>query len=250
MEKQHTASNSVNVTQMVLFGLLVIAAFFVGMLYTKVQVLQNGNTTAKTQVVDTNKAPDTAEPTEPTAVNLDPVTQEDHVKGNRNARYALVEYSDVDCPYCKKFHATAQQMLKEYGDKVMWVYRNFPLEQLHPDAPKKAIAAECVAKLAGNDKYWLFLDELEVTTKTELSEVYNIASRLGLNAAAFKTCVDKNETQSLVEADQQSGAKAGVRGTPGNFLLDTKTGEIVTLPGAVPYSMLKSSLDQLISKAN
>ena len=91
--------------------------------------------------------------------DLAPVTQADFVKGNRNSKFALVEYSDFQCPYCKRFMPTANQLLTEYKN-FMWVYRQFPLTQLHPNAQKMAEASECAAKLGGNDAFWAYADKL------------------------------------------------------------------------------------------
>lgn len=82
------------------------------------------------------------------------VTKDDHATGAKKPKVYLVEYSDYQCPYCKKHHPTMKQVLQEYGDKVAWVYRHFPLDNLHPYARKLAEGAECAAELGGNDKFW------------------------------------------------------------------------------------------------
>ncbi|MEK7126271.1 MAG: thioredoxin domain-containing protein [Patescibacteria group bacterium] len=91
-----------------------------------------------------------------------PVSVYDHILGNPAAPVVIVEYSDFDCDYCKNFHDTLHQIIANAGvnGKVAWVFRNFPLTQLHPDAANKAEAAECVAELGGNDKFWSFVDGL------------------------------------------------------------------------------------------
>lgn len=94
--------------------------------------------------------------------NLKPVTSADHIRGDINAPVKIVEFSDIDCPFCKRFHTTMLEVMNTYGKegKVAWVYRHFPLTQLHPDAANKAEASECVAELGGNDKFWEFVDGL------------------------------------------------------------------------------------------
>jgi protein-disulfide isomerase len=90
---------------------------------------------------------------------MTPVNESDHIKGNRDAKVMIVEYSDFDCPFCTRFHATMNAIVKKYpATDVAWVYRHFPLEQLHPDAETVAVAAECVAKLEGNEGFWKFAD--------------------------------------------------------------------------------------------
>lgn len=246
--------SSPNVMQMVLVGLLIGAAFFIGMLWTKVQTLEstgaptfgnNGNNGNNAPAAGNNAAPEVG-----SAKDLDPITKDDWVKGNRNARFALVEYSDIDCPYCIRFHPTAQKLITERKDDFMWVYRNFPLDSLHPNARRKAEAAECAGKIGGNDKFWAFLDEAVLQGSSVGPEkMGDIAAKVGVNAAAFKTCYDGNQTKDLVAADEASGTKAGVQGTPGNILLDTKTGTTILVPGAVPYETLLTYVQKLTDAA-
>ncbi|MGI9118039.1 MAG: thioredoxin domain-containing protein [Minisyncoccia bacterium] len=84
----------------------------------------------------------------------------DHIIGSANAPIVIVEYSDSDCPYCQKFHATMHQIKDNYGDKVAWVYRHYPLDSLHPKARMEAEASECVAKLSNNETFWKYLDAM------------------------------------------------------------------------------------------
>lgn len=99
--------------------------------------------------------------------NVKPVTATDHILGDINAPVKVVLYSDLECPFCKSFHQTMQEIMKSsYGtDKqVAWVFRNFPLKQLHSKAPKEAEALECAAELGGNDAFWKFLDKINEVT--------------------------------------------------------------------------------------
>lgn len=89
------------------------------------------------------------------------VTDKDWLYGDKNASMTIVEYSDIDCPYCKSFHATLQQVVADYKGQINWVYRHFPLTSLHPNALLKAQATECVGEQGGNDKFWQYLDKLE-----------------------------------------------------------------------------------------
>lgn len=90
--------------------------------------------------------------------NVDPVSASDHIRGNPDAEIVIVEYSDFDCPFCARFHSTMNSVMDQYGEEVAWVYRHFPLESLHPNAPAVAVASECVAELGGNDAFWKFAD--------------------------------------------------------------------------------------------
>ena len=88
------------------------------------------------------------------------LSDEDHYRGNKDASIVLVEYSDYECPFCTHFHSTMKQVLEEYGQKVAWVYRQYPLPQLHPTAPMASNAAECVAELGGDEAFWQLSDTL------------------------------------------------------------------------------------------
>lgn len=92
-------------------------------------------------------------------ISIPEVTVEgDHINGKSDARIQVVEYSDFECPFCGRFHETMNQVMAEYGESgdVNWIYRHFPLEQIHPNAFSLAVASECVSELGGNDKFWEF----------------------------------------------------------------------------------------------
>lgn len=96
--------------------------------------------------------------------NVRSVGDSDHLRGDPKATVKVVEFSDLECPFCKNFHRTMQQVMEEYSDKVAWVYRHFPLDSLHPKARKEAEATECAAELQGNDGFWAYVDKLfEIT---------------------------------------------------------------------------------------
>ncbi len=86
-------------------------------------------------------------------------TTEDNVRGAANAKIALIEYSDYECPFCHAVHPTYQQLMKDYDGQVMWVYRHFPLS-FHPEAMPLAVGAECAGELGGSDAYWAFSDKV------------------------------------------------------------------------------------------
>ncbi len=115
----------------------------------------------------------------------------DYVLGNPAAPIKIIEYSDLECPYCKEFHKTMHALIDEYGSsgKVAWVYRHFPLTNIHPKAAKEAEAAECAGKLGGNTAFWKYIDRVyEVTPSSnglDLAELPNIAEDVGLNRGDF-----------------------------------------------------------------
>jgi len=258
--KKLNSEGETSLLQTITVAGLIIAAFVIGMLWTKVQTFEksggknnvaanNGGT--KVGGTEPNTFPDPTAPKK--EIKVQAVEENDHVRGNRQSRIALIEYSDLECPFCKRFHTTAIQMLDKYKDKVMWVYRHFPLDSIHSKARKEAAASECVATLGGEAKFWAFIDKIyEITPgnngldPTKLSET---AQSLGIDLTAFDTCLAGQEAYQAVSADLESGLSAGITGTPGNLLLDTTTGKVTEIPGAVPLDQLEQSIDQLLSEA-
>ncbi|PID52124.1 MAG: hypothetical protein CR972_03810 [Candidatus Moraniibacteriota bacterium] len=92
--------------------------------------------------------------------DVTPVNENDWVIGNDDARITIIEYSDIDCPYCKKFHAATAHMRADYADDVRWVFRHMPVDSSHPYARTKAEAAECVGEIGGGVAFWQYLDKL------------------------------------------------------------------------------------------
>ncbi|MFA4936948.1 MAG: thioredoxin domain-containing protein [Patescibacteria group bacterium] len=108
----------------------------------------------------------------------------DYILGDSNAQVTVVEYSDLECPYCKRFHPTRQQIMAEFPGQVRWVFRHFPLN-FHANAQKEAEAAECAGKLGGAEKYWQFVDKIfERTTSNgtgfALTDLPKLAEELGI----------------------------------------------------------------------
>lgn len=172
---------------------------------------------------------------------------DDHVRGDPKAELLIIEYSDIQCPFCKRFHDTMLQVMANEGKdgSIAWVYRHFPLDSLHPEARPAGIAAECVAKLGGNEVFWKYVDAL-FSDQANLSEATykSIAASLGLPSAAFASCLSDEEKKARVERDFQEGVKIGVRGTPYSLIVNQKTGKQVPVPGALPYEQLKTLIAQ------
>lgn len=159
------------------------------------------------------------------AALVPPVSSSDHILGSPEASVIIVEYSDFECPYCKNFHSVLQQIVKEYGpsEKVAWVYRHFPIAQLHSKAPKEAVASECAAELGGNQGFWDFANELYHTTPSDngfdLSKLPVIASSVGLDPVAFQACLDSGRHEDTVTQQYDDVIAAGGRGTPHNIII-------------------------------
>lgn len=222
----------------------VILAFAVGILWQKVSALEGGKVANKAQPTEAGQPPAEGKLTEDQAKNIAPISDEDHIRGNKDAKVILIEYSDLECPFCSGFHVTAKQMQEEYGDDVAWVYRHFPLDAIHSRARPAALASECAAEIGGNDSFWAFIDEIFEDQTENLTDVglKGVAANIGLDADEFANCLDAGEYEDKVEDQYQGGLTAGVNGTPGNFILNDK-GEVWLIPGAVPFETLKEAID-------
>ena len=183
--------------------------------------------------------------------SMRPVSADDHILGNPNASLVIVEYSDSECPFCKTFHTTLRRVISEYGKdgKVAWVYRHFPIDQLHSKARKEAEAMECANELGGNAKFWEYTNTLYDKTNSNNSldplELPKIAKTVGLNVSDFETCLSSGKYAEKVEADYQDAVKAGGRGTPNSIIL-SKDGVRTPIEGAMPYESLKTIIDELL----
>lgn len=184
---------------------------------------------------------------------LAPVTKDDHLLGSLKAPVKLIEFSDLECPFCKRFHPTAQQIFDEYGKdgKVAWVFRQFPLAQLHSKAPIEAEATECAGKLGGNDVFWKYLGKIfEVTPANnglDLAQLPVIAGELGLDKVAFSKCLDSHETKTLVDADYEDAVATGGQGTPWSIIV-AANGKKFPVNGAQPYEVVKEMIEAALKE--
>jgi len=239
----------------IMFGAIVVMAFAVGILWQRVNSLQSsgvarGSTTQGVQGTTTAGSPDGAVPVNgklsaSQAQRLKAVSDEDFIRGNRDAQVFVVEYSDLECPFCQRFHGTAQQAVDDYGGDVAWVYRHFPLDSIHPSAKPAAIASECVNQIAGEEVFWRFTDAIFASQQSALSDLGGTAEALGVSRGQFEACVKDGSLEANVDSDYQSGLTAGVTGTPGNFVANS-SGEVWAIPGAVPYAQLEAVINEAL----
>lgn len=181
-----------------------------------------------------------------------PISSADHILGNPEAPIVLVEYSDLECPFCKNFHNTTKQAVAAYpGGELAIVYRHFPLDGLHAKARIEAEASECAAALGGNDGFWAYIDKIFAVTPSndglDTSLLPVLAAEVGLDRAAFEECLASGEMAAIVEADVQDATAAGGTGTPFVIVWNRATGEQAELPGAVPLATVKSTIDAMLA---
>lgn len=193
-------------------------------------------------------------------ITVAPVSEVDHIKGNANAKVVIVEYSDTECPFCKRHHSTLNQIFDEYGkdNKIAWVYRHFPLD-FHKKAPKEAEATECANELGGAAKFWEYLSMIYENTPSndglDAALLPQFAEKVGLDKTAFTNCLNSGKYASKITEAKNAGYLAGARGTPYTVLLVKNGSKVETVPlvddegqglGALPYQTLKTIIDSFL----
>lgn len=234
----------------VLMVATIALSFSVGILWEKVRNLEGGGTANTNQAgtVANEQAPVAAgKLSQDQADKVPALNDKDHIRGSKDADLVIIEYSDLECPFCKQFHPTMEQAVKEYGNKIAWVYRHYPLDMIHPRAKPGANAGECVANLGGNDAFWKFTDMVFGDQTKYLTDdgLKSAAVASGVSASAFDSCYSESKYAADVDAQYQGGVTAGITGTPGTFVINKK-GEKWLVGGAVPYASLKATLEEAL----
>lgn len=161
-------------------------------------------------------------------------------KGPDDAKVTIVEFSDFECPFCSRVNPTVQQVMDAYPGQVKVVFRHFPLS-FHPNAQKAGEASMCAHD---QGKFWEMHDVLFENQKAlDVQSLKNHAKGLGLDTAAFDSCLDSGKHAATVRADMAAGEAAGVSGTPAFFVNG------VPLSGAVPFEQFKTVIDDELAQA-
>jgi protein-disulfide isomerase len=241
--------NSKQPNQFLIPAAILIAGLFVaGALYF------SGTGSTPAPVVNNGDIQPVAQAPEPTGSTdaVRPVDETDHIKGSPDAPIKIVEYSDFECPFCKRFHDTMNEVMDKYGDsgEVAWVFRQFPLEQLHPvKAQAVAVATECAAEQGGNDAFWKFADGyFDVTLTNNRTDIETVIPQLvqeiGLDQEAFQACFESGKYDDHIAADIQNAVDTGGRGTPWSVMIGPD-GTTYPINGAQPLA----AIEQLIGIA-
>ena len=189
-----------------------------------------------------NSAATNAEPTAQVTVNGDVkrYTVPDAgnpSKGPENAPVTIVEFSDYQCPFCTRwYNEVYSRLMQDYQGKIRFVYRDFPLYSIHPEAGPAAEAANCAGE---QNAYWQFHDALFQQKEGLGSAAYTTyATELGLNIDQFNQCVSEHRYKAEVDADYQYASKLGVSSTPTFFVNG------LAVVGAQPYEVFKQLVDK------
>lgn len=221
----------------------------------------------------------------PSEINIKTVSADEHLLGNPNATLKIVEFSDTECPFCKSFHATMQQIIDKYGKtgEIAWIYRHFPLDSIHPKARKEAEATECINELKGNNAFWNYLGNIFSITPAnnglDPAVLVQLAKTEQVSEQDFQNCLNSGKYTSKVEGQYQDGIRVGVQGTPYSVVIagnpfpsqaiasamalyekyrDPQTGELpikastdrlkVSVSGAIPYPLFEQTISLLLGK--
>lgn len=180
------------------------------------------------------------------------VDETDYILGNPNAPIVMIEYSDYDCPFCKQYHNTMHQIMDEYGvtGRIAWVYRQFPLVELHPNSPMISEAALCVGDIAGNSAFWSFSDLIfnkrDLNDATNVTKLADYAETSGVDQQQYNNCMNEGRMKQAVEDSIRDGFNAGARGTPYTVLLVGNQQAVIN--GAQPYNTVKGIVENLIDQ--
>ena len=162
-------------------------------------------------------------------------------KGGEKAAVTIVEFSDFHCPFCRQVIPTLTQIESRYGEKIKLVFRDFPIENLHPGATKAHEAARCAAE---QGKFWPYHDKLFASPPSSSPEIFKgLAKDVGLDAVTFETCLGSGKYQAAIKEDIAEGNRVGVGGTPAFFV----NGRLIS--GAQPIEAFARVIDDELARA-
>lgn len=228
-----------------------VAIVIAGALIAGAVYYSNSNSSSAGTAQGSNSAEQVAGGTGQAVATVAASVDDDAVLGDPNAPVTLIEFSDFQCPFCRKFYKeTLPQIKKDYiaTGKVKLVYRDFPLVQIHPGATPAAEGTECAED---QGKFWqmhdAIFDEQEKlgsgTVQFTADDVKKWAANIGLDTSKFNQCLDSGKYKAEVEKDLADGSAAGVNGTPATFI----NGRLVS--GAQPFAAFKVIIDEELKKS-
>ena len=168
--------------------------------------------------------------------------------GDENATIAIIEYSDIECPFCKRHHdqGTIKQTVENFGGEVKYLFKHFPLS-FHANAQKGGEALECLGEQLGADKFYTYLEDVYKGSDTSLTTLTNLATNMGADKTTFEACVSEGRFAQKVKDQMTEGSSMfSVNGTPGNIILNTETGKWKLISWAYPYSEFEKTVKELL----
>lgn len=234
--QEQNSSPAIPIAIVVGFAMIAVAIFFT-----------NGREPTPQPVVSQDTAEETVATSGPR-----PVDETDYIRGNPNAPILLIEYSDYDCPFCKQFHGTMRQVMDELGveGRVAWVYRQFPIEQLHPNSPRISEAALCVGDIGGQTAFWQFSDlifeQREIDQPTNVVRLPDYAERAGVSRDDYNACMNSGRMRQAVLDSVEDGFNSGIRGTPYTYVVAGNQQAVIN--GARSYETVSGIVRNLIDQ--
>ena len=223
-----------------------------GQLNADIEELKRGQAEIKKELAEIKKLV-TPPPPPPAAEKLGAAVAVGSIvtRGNKSAPVTMIEFSDYQCPFCKRhFQQTVPALIKDYVDtgKVRYAFRDFPLAQIHPLATKAAEAARCAGE---QGKYWEMHDRLFANQDAlEGEKLPEHAKAIGIDEPKFRKCMDEGRSASAVKQDLEAGTQIGIRGTPAIVLGVTDGDQVknaVLIRGAHPLATFKAEIDKMLS---
>lgn len=177
------------------------------------------------------------------------------VEGNANADIVMIEYSDLECPFCimqHNDHTILEQARAEFGDSLAYVFKNHRGVN-HAGTEVKALGVLCANKLGGQESYSAFYNEIFANSTSRgdfypVADLPALAEKIGLDKQAWQSCVDGKEFLAQFEKETAEAQKYGLRGTPGTLIFNAKNGKYTTIVGAQPYANFSRAIQSLLAE--
>lgn len=176
-----------------------------------------------------------------------------HVYGNPQAEFTLVEFSDLECPFCQRFHDTPKRIADGSNGQINWEWQHYPLQFHDPAANAAAVAAECIGEQVGNQAFWAFTGEY--FSHTQLNgqgpeDLEKIALSVGAQPDPLRSCMSSGKYDEKIQKQISRGTALGVTGTPATVVVDNTTGKHLIVKGAQPAQSFRAAIAQLVAMRN
>lgn len=175
-----------------------------------------------------------------------------NIYGKADAEFTLVEFSDLECPFCKRFHDTPKSLVEQAGGKINWEWQHYPLQFHNPTAAKAAHAAECVSE-QGNQAFWAFTGqwfERSAMNGQGIDDIGRLAREVGADSQTFDACMASGKYKQKIQDQMDRGTAMGVTGTPATVVVDNTNGQKILVKGAQPAKALLQAIGQLVEQRN
>lgn len=177
---------------------------------------------------------------------------QDRIYGNPDARFSIVTFSDLECPFCKRFNDTPKQVVDASGGSVNYEFKHMPLDFHNPVAKDGALMVECVAKHKGNQHAFAFIDQYFQKSGTNgagVADLDALVQSFGVTNQQIAECKRDQGLAKRVQDDKVFGAEAGVTGTPNSFVVDTVGGQSIQIGGAQGPEVFMNAVRNLLESA-